>query len=135
LVDFEQKSEYLDFVNEMLDTDFTTRHARSIASVIGDRILGVVVFSRFSAFNCEWTAASTSPLFLRPPFIQACFRYAFIQCALKRVSAIVDERNTRSQRLLKKLGFTKEAELESMFGDSNGILFKMLKPQCRWIDG
>lgn len=135
MVDFEQKSEYLDFVNEMLDTDFDTRRARTIASIDEKGIRGVVVFSRFSPFNCEWTAASLTPHFLSPGLVRACFKYCFIQHDLARVSAIVDERNTRSQRLLLKLGFTKEADLEAMFGTHHGILFKMLKHDCRWING
>ena len=134
MVDFEQKPEYLDFVNERIDTDFDVRHARCIASVT-DHILGVVVFSRFSSYNCEWTAASVTPMFLRPPFIQACFRYAFIQCNLHRISAIADASNTKSHRLLFKLGFVKECDLEQMFGANDGILFKMLKRDCRWLHG
>lgn len=121
-------------MNEIVETDFDLRHARSIASVNEKGIKGVVVFSRFNNWNCEWTAASVTPYFLSPFFVKACFRYAFVQCNLRRVSAVVDARNERSQKLLRKLGFTQEAELESMFGDYNGLFFKMLKKDCKWIN-
>lgn len=116
----------------LLKTEFESRSVRTLASV-GDRIKGVVVFSRFSEWNCEITVASSTPSFLTPMFLRAWFRYPFLQCRLRRITAIVDERNTRSLRLTRKLGFTEEATLKELFGEANGILFGMLKHECRWL--
>jgi RimJ/RimL family protein N-acetyltransferase len=95
------------------------------------RVLGVAVFSRFSATNCEISVAGENPRFISKTFAQAVAGYVFGQCKLRRVTAIIAEGNEKSLNLARRLGFREEGKLRHWFpSGANGILLGLLREEC-----
>lgn len=134
MVSFEQKTEYLDFANAILDTKFTPQDCSWIASLAPDgEVRGVVVYSRFTPWNCEMSVASNTPRFLTRELLHKAFWYPFVQCKLTRVTAVVEEGNYKALRMDLGIGFQHEGRLERWFGDKDGIILKMMANRCKWL--
>lgn len=65
----------------------------------------------------------------------ACMDYAFNQLRCSRLSAMVDSSNTRSTRLLSRLGFVLEALLDRAAADGGDrLIFVLWRDKCRMLD-
>jgi hypothetical protein len=104
-----------------------------IASVENEKILGAVIFDRFTKYGCELSIASDHPRFLTRNFIHVVFHYVFVTCGRTRITTLVKEHNNRSIKLTKGIGFIHEATLKKAYGDQDAILFRMLKEECKWL--
>lgn len=132
---FEQKQEYFDFVNKILMSDFETTRSRCMTTLSNDGdIFGVVVFDRFSLYSCELNVASVSPRWLTKRLLGFIFDYIFNVCGRIRATTIVDSRNEKSLRLQKWMGFVEEARLKNIYGEGDGVVFRMLRNECKWIE-
>jgi RimJ/RimL family protein N-acetyltransferase len=130
----EQKQEYFDFVNKILDSDFEHVNSRCITSLKSDgTIIGVVVFSRFNRYGCELSIASNTPKFLTRELILVTFHYIFITCGKIRISVLVSCNNEKSLTFTQRMGFIPEARLKRLYGEHDGVVFRMLKEECKWI--
>jgi RimJ/RimL family protein N-acetyltransferase len=134
MVSIEQKQEYFDFINEILDVRFEPGAAVCIASLDtnGD-ILGVAVFTRFMTHNCELSAASVSPRFLTRQFLDVLFHYAFITAGKRRITAVIEDGNINALKMDKRLGFIEEGRLKGWYGEKDGLILRMLREECRWL--
>lgn len=135
MIVWEQRPELLEFANRVLEVEFKPEQCAWIGRLNPDGSpLAVVVFDRFSPFNCEMSIASdgTRKWFSRE-FVGVCFRYAFKQMGLKRVTVVVEETNAKSLKMCRQLGYVEEARLVQWYGDVDGIAFRMLKDECRWL--
>ncbi len=134
MVSHEQRPEFFDFINKILDVEFDPEKSRCIASVTDDfKIMGVVVFDRFSPFNCELSVASATPRFMNRAFLKAVFRYPFVQLGLSRISAVIEDGNIHAIEMDRRLGFVDEAKLKNWYGDKDGFMLRMLKEECKWL--
>ena len=96
--------------------------------------LAVVVFDRFDEHNCQMHIASDgTKRWYSKEFVSTCYRYAFNQMGLKRVTVVIREDNERSLKMCRQLGHTQECILKSWFGDKDGVLMRMLKTECKWL--
>ncbi len=130
----DQRKEFFDFINAILDVEFDQSKSMCIASVTENReIMAVVVFSRFTKFNCELSLATVTPKGINRAFIRAVFRYPFVQLGLKRVTAIIEDGNIKAFDLDRRLGFVDEAKLKSWYGEKDGFMLRMLKEECKWV--
>lgn len=130
----EQHVSCLEFVNNMLGVKFTPDMARWISNIDDDgKLLGVVVLSRFTPWNCELSAASVSPKTWSRAMLKAVFSYCFIDCGLSRITAVVEDGNITALEFDKRLGFVQEGRLKDWYGDKDGILLRMTRDECRWL--
>jgi RimJ/RimL family protein N-acetyltransferase len=130
----QQHPAFFEFANHILDVKFDPRISRCIASVTEDnQIMGVVIYDRFSPWNCEVSVASTTPKFLTRPFLRAVFEYPFGMLGLRRITAVIEDGNINALQMDKRLGFVEEARLKGWYGDTDGILLRMLKEECKWL--
>ncbi len=130
----EQKQEYFDFANCILDADFEPVKSRCIASLDSKGLIkGVVVASRFTKYGCELNVASCNSYFITREFISIVFHYVFTQCDKIRISVVVSEDNPKSLKMQERLGFIREAVLKNAYGDHDGILLRMLRSECKWL--
>lgn len=135
MVCIEQKQEYLDFINDLLDVKFVSGQAISIASLNEQKeILGVVVYNNFTEHNCELSVASVSPRFLSKSFLRAVFHYPFITAGKRRITAIIEDGNEAALTLDRRLGFVEEARLKGWYGDKDGIVLRMLREECNALE-
>lgn len=118
----------------MLGVKFTPDMARWISNIDDDgKLLGVVVLSRFTPWNCELSAASVSPKTWSRAMLKAVFSYCFIDCGLSRITAVVEDGNITALEFDKRLGFVQEGRLKDWYGDKDGILLRMTRDECRWL--
>lgn len=135
MIIFEQRAELLEFANRILEVKFNPAQCVWISRLNEDGTpLVVVVFDRFSPYNCEMSIASdgTRRWYSRE-FVGICFRYAFNQMKLNRVTVVVEEDNEKSLKMCRQLGYVEEGRLVQWYGDVDGIAFRMLKKECKWL--
>lgn len=129
-----QIPECLEFVNRTLGVKFTPDMARWISNIDEDgKLLGVVVLTRFTPWNCELSAASVSPKTWSRAMLKAVFSYCFLDCNLSRITAVVEDGNITALEFDKRLGFVQEGRLKDWYGDKDGILLRMTRDECRWL--
>lgn len=63
---------------------------------------------------------------------QVC-KTAFIDFRCKRLHACTRVGNRQAQATLQKMGFVIEAHMERWYPDDDGLMFKMMLPNCRWL--
>ena len=134
MIVFDQHSDFFNYINAALGVKFDPSNSRCIASVTEDaKILGVTMYSRFTPWNCELSVASSTPRFIDRGYLRAVFRYPFEQLGLTRITAIIEDGNSKAIELDRRLGFIEEATLKSWYGDKDGIVLRMLKDECKWL--
>lgn len=135
VIDHTQKLEYIDFANRVLDVDFDPAQCAWIAALNEDgTIAAVTVFNFVTTYNCEMSVASDGGRrWASRAFLGTCYRYAFRQLGLVRVTAVVEEDNTTSLTMCRKLGHVEEARLKNWFGTKDGVVMRMLKGECKWL--
>ena len=135
MICIQQKPEYFEFVNRILNVRFEPAQAVCIASLSPDgEIYGVVVFSRFTPHNCEMSVASASPKFLTRKFLNVIFHYAFITAGKTRVTAVSEEDNHRILDINRRIGFVDEGRLKCWYGEKDGLILRMLRSECKWLE-
>lgn len=127
--------EYLAFANRVLNVNFDAAQVAWITALNDDgSIAAVTVFSRFSRYDCEMSIATDGRRrWASRLFIGTCYRYAFNQMKLVRVTAVAQDDNEKSLVMLGKLGHVEEARLKHWFGEHDGIVMRMLKEECKWL--
>lgn len=134
MISCEQNASWLAFANEILGVDFTAEQCVWISHIADGKPIAVAVYNRFSKHNCEMSIATDGGRrWATRAFLRTCYLYPFKQMNLRRVSAVVEEKNVRSLNLCRKLGHTEEARLKSWFGEQDGVLFRMMKENCKWL--
>lgn len=135
MIDIQQKQEYFDFINRELDAGFSTdQHCVCFASLGNEgEILGVVVFSGFTEFDCHISVASVSKKFLTRSLLDVIFHYAFITSKKRRVTAIVEDGNTKAMDMNLRLGFIRESVAKHWYGEKDGHVLRMLREECKWV--
>ncbi len=136
MISYEQKPEYLEWANEVLKVKYPTDPSRTvwITKLLDGAIQAVAVYTNFTQHNCEISLATDEKArWATRGFIATCYRYAFKQMKLCRVTVVIDEQNHKSLKLCEKLGHTKEGLLLNWFGSKNGIAMRMLDSECKWI--
>jgi RimJ/RimL family protein N-acetyltransferase len=135
LIVFDQDPRLLAFASVVLGVRFDPAQSTWISNIADDgEPLAVVVYTRFSPYNCEMSIATDGRRkWATRAFLRSCYRYPFIQLGLVRVTGVVEDGNERALRLNQALGHVEEARLKSWFGAKDGIVFRLLKSECRWI--
>lgn len=131
---YAQNQDYLAWAETRLGISWAPREARWVAGRDAGGVIWVVVFSRFSARNCELTIATDgSKRWATKRSLRAIFGYPFRALNLRRVTFVVRDDNHKSRGLVLRLGASFEGRVRKAFdGDVDGIVFGMLKEECRW---
>lgn len=135
MISHAQNPAYLEFANRVLGVNFDPSQAAWLTALNGDGTpAAVTVFSRFSPHDCEMSIASDGRRrWASRAFLGTCYRYAFNQLKLRRVTAVVQDDNEKSLIMLNKLGHVEEARLKHWFGDHDGIVMRLLRAECKWL--
>lgn len=83
----------------------------------------------------EMACASIDKGWLNRKFLKTFFEYPFHTLNCKRIVSLVDDDNYHALEFNRKLGFVKEAHLKDAHPNGDAVLLRMLKSECRWIDG
>lgn len=66
-------------------------------------------------------------------FLGLIFDFPFNQLNVKRITAPVAANNTKSRLLMDRLGFILEATLAQAIPDSDLLIYRMFKSECRFL--
>ena len=101
----------------------------------GGPILYGGAFNEFRGRDVQYHAACDDPSVLTRSRIRLLFRYPFEQLGVERISCVIAASNVRSRKVVEGLGWTQEGAIRQFYADDeDGILFGILKSECRWID-
>ena len=137
MISHAQNPEFLAWANDVLQVEFRPDPATTvwITRLNSDgSVAAVVVFSDFRTHNCEMSVASNGRArWATREFLGVCYRYAFKQMEMRRVTAVVEDGNEKSLTMCRKLGHVEEGRLRCWFGERDGIVMRMLKEECKWL--
>jgi RimJ/RimL family protein N-acetyltransferase len=113
--------------------------AMGVAS--GSELLAVAAFDNFRRgpsgrpLSIECSISAASPRWATRGTIRAILHYPFCQLGVQRVTALVQETNGRSIKMLNKLGFVREGYVRASAEDGTGIYVTgMLREEARkWL--
>ena len=133
-MDFDQDPKVRDVLQTATGTKFDSCAHCWLASVDDNRnVLGGLIYSDFSATNCQLTVAVLHPSAVSRRFLRVYFGLPFLQLGLRRVTAVVSVNNQKSLDLCKRLGFEFEAHLRGWFEDGDAHQLVMFRDSCPWI--
>lgn len=112
--------------------DFDARY-EEIGIECGGELIAGCVYHNFTGHSCEVTFYSSTPKWCSRLALKYLFGYPFNQLGYNRITAITSEKNHRAIAVMQKLGFEHEGTLREYFGANDGLLFGMLKTDCRWL--
>lgn len=113
--------------------DWVDGTGTAIGFTYEDRIIAGVVYFRYNGASIEVGFASENPRWMSKANLWRMFHYPFEYLNLRRLTAIVDETNLASRKLIEALGFQFEATLKDAAKDGNQLVFRMLKEDCKWL--
>jgi RimJ/RimL family protein N-acetyltransferase len=139
-IDTSQSAALFKLANERLGGHFSHEKGHKVMTLLGQRgIESQAVFTNVhpgaKAELSLWAAGNrglAGRRFMRA-ICRVVFGYADGQWGCARLHAVTRESNTRAQRALIGMGFTFEASLKNWFGDEPGLMFRMLRGECRWL--
>lgn len=100
----------------------------------GKYLVAGVVYSHWSPNDVMTTiGADETSHWMTPEFLFAIHDFPFNQVGVRRLNALVQRDNHRSRDFVMHLGFQQEGVVRKAFGEETGILYGMLKEECRWI--
>jgi hypothetical protein len=135
MVDGEQKPEYFAFAARVLGESFEYPACKCVASLTSTgEIMGVVIYSQTTATNAMMSVASDlTGRFLTRQFLHDVFWVPFVQWGKPRVTILIRASNAHSQKFCRKLGFVQEGLVRRAYGNEDGLLFGMLREECRYL--
>lgn len=109
--------------------------SKAIGAVGADgRLRGVVVYNAFLDEGCSiHIATDRSRRWATRGTLRGFFRYPFVQCELRRLTAYTPAHNVPSQILALKLGFRFEGVQRQAFDGRDMVFLGMLRAECRWL--
>lgn len=112
------------------------RGDRVITAIHEGHPIGQALYSVVDAgVKCElsmWAEPGKASILGRR-FLRQVFEIPFVQWRCKRVTAITRLSNSCVTDQLIRLGFSVEAPLVDWFDDGDGLMFCMLRRDCRWL--
>ena len=130
---YDRRDELLAFAAPILDCAFF-EDAQAIGVEQEGRIVAAVVYEGFTDWDCRIHVASDgSRRWLSRGFLVRVFAYPFLQCGLRRVTALVEEGNRAALKLDLGIGFQVEGRLKDATPEGDMIVLGMTRARCPWI--
>ena len=99
------------------------------------KIVGAFVFSEYTGHDVHMYCVSENPKIFQRRYIKQMFDYCFSIMGVQRVSALCNESNLRSRKLITGVGFKQEGRLRRYFGTEDALVYGLLKEDMRLIHG
>ena len=114
-----------------MNGSFSSATGTAIGLERDDCLIAGVMFENWNQQSITAHMAITGKL--TRSFIGAIFRYAFGKCGVHKVICPINSGNAKSNKFVKKLGFTEEARLCDAAPDGDIILYTLKKDDCRFL--
>ena len=130
----EQRPEYFQFFNTASGTNHQPSLTRVLASIDGDKVRAVVLYSRFARGACEMSIVSNGmKCWATKEFLQIGFGIPFNHYNVNRCGVIINVANEPSWKLALQLGFQLEGVLRKYFDGADAYAMGMIRSDCKWI--
>lgn len=106
----------------------------AIGWTCGNKLVAGVTYSLFNGQNVWMSIASEDYRWLNRANLWAIFHYPFKQLKVKRISALIDASNKRSQRFVERLGLSREATLVDSAPDGDQFVYRLFASECKWLN-
>lgn len=131
---YEQDGELLAWASARIGVSFRT-DAKTVGYARDGELIAVVVYDGFSAGDVNMHIASDgSSRWLTRELLTAAFAFPFIQCKMRRVTALVPAKNADALRFDQHLGFRREGYHPKAANNGGDLIsLGMLREHCRFI--
>jgi RimJ/RimL family protein N-acetyltransferase len=106
----------------------------AIGFTCAERLVAGVTYYGYNGANVWTGIASEEHGWINRRNLALLFDYPFRQLKVRRLSALIDASNTRSQDFVERLGFTREATLVDSATDGDQFVYRMFARDCQWLD-
>lgn len=109
------------------------KDAVGIGQLRGSELVAGVVYDNYNGNNVVGAITVSAPPTRQ--FWYAVFSYAFETLGCNRITAYVEEENTKSHNLMRRLGLVEEGKLEKAGADGSDItIYCFWKKDCRMLN-
>jgi RimJ/RimL family protein N-acetyltransferase len=106
---------------------------RVLSRVEQGRLLGGIIFTRFTPTSVFMHAAGLEPRWLDKDLLWMLFSYPFEQLRLEKAFVQIPSNNLKSLDFSRKLGFKEVARIVGVSHDVDLVIKSMRREECRWL--
>jgi hypothetical protein len=107
---------------------------QAIGKVVDSQLVAGVLYEDFNGANVVCHIAGEENWADRK-FLAVIFDYPFNQLKVRRITVPIDGKNVKSQKLVEHMGFVLESRLEQATLDSDLLLYRLFKDECKYLKG
>ena len=100
----------------------------------GELIAGCV-YHDYRDGQIESSLASSTKSWANRSVLYSLFAYPFLQVKANRLLVTCAENNEKAMKMNRQLGFVPEGILRELYYPNDGVVWGMLKQECKWIKG
>lgn len=123
-----------DFVGKGIGIEGQFHSFSSIGLEENGELVAGIVYSDFNGNNLSASIHGLNRTWMNREFLWVIFHYPFEQAKVKRITAVVEESNSLSHNLVKRLGFTHEATLQQAGRSGDLHIYRMFRDECKWLE-
>lgn len=107
---------------------------QAIGKVVNGKLIAGVLYEDYNKANIFCHIAGEGNWADRR-FLAMIFDYPFTQLKVRRMTAPICATNTKSRRLVEHMGFQLESRLEQATLDSDLLIYRLFKDECKYLKG
>ncbi len=98
-----------------------------------NELVAGIIYHEFRGVDVRCSIAAIKPTWASRKTLAQILGYGFDILGVRRITAITEKQNKKSQHMLRRLGFKYEGNCRKAMADGkDAILYGMLKEECKW---
>jgi RimJ/RimL family protein N-acetyltransferase len=122
------------WVSEKTGGTWCAGRGQAIGKLVNEKLVAGVLYEDFNGANVVCHIAGEGNWADRH-FLGVIFDYPFNQLKVRRMTAPINGNNVKSIKLVEHMGFELESRLEQATLDSDLLLFRLFKDECKYLKG
>jgi RimJ/RimL family protein N-acetyltransferase len=122
------------WVSEKTGGTWCAGRGQAIGKVVDRKLVAGVLYEDFNKANVVCHIAGEGNWADRR-FLAIIFDYPFNQLKVRRITVPIAGNNAKSIKLVEHMGFQLESRLEQATLDSDLLLFRLFKDECKYLKG
>lgn len=122
------------FVSEHLEIDIPERHRGACIGWMKKwDVVSGVVYERYTGTSVVASIVNLPGNIMSRKFLWTIFDYPFNQLKVKKMLIFVEATNTKSMKMVEKMGFVKTCTIDDVFPSGAMVIYTIEKDQCRYL--
>jgi RimJ/RimL family protein N-acetyltransferase len=122
------------WVSQKTNGSWCAGRGQAIGKLVDGQLVAGVLYEDFNGANVVCHIAGEGKWADRQ-FLAVIFDYPFNQMKVRRITVPVCGANARSVKLVEHMGFVLESRLEQATLDSDLLLYRLFKDECKYLRG